>query len=645
MPHCTRVHLIKFLIVLLFALPFNGKAQLRQPYSGPLQVGNLNGNANYTYKVVEGDTLLDGIFQIKRSSLEALLQKSDSSFSIIGNFTNNYPSGDWRFQFGEFKSDSTAQVVDFQYKLNVDGVQNEAFGKINMGKPDGIWRFNTNQIKNSEIAQVLFKSTIEFDKGIPQKNFQIQNTTSTLVGRFLRNGLAHDEWTLYTEDDLDAVETWQFSDGWLREIKVNDNTKITFFSQVPQKSKTIAMDSRYFEVLKLRTSQNENYQVLKQNMSALLEENAAQYEKINALLADLSESSSFYPEFKVRVGHYPLDSIETGQLASIKDLHGRSKPIVKDFLDNTQLNILRLSDERANYLYKAIQAISNQFIIPFDKFNSYDKKEIIELLSRPELISSLWPDGIPNKQLVLDNSSESTYTGPNADQFEFGEASMAGLEQMAAYIASTTGAIAAELNVKLAKDKRQQEYVTIEEQLIQKRNKLNEHVNAIYDSIPKTYGDALKNVQRFADERLATYSTMQESDGKLTLGRKLVNCFDKLYDLSKAVSIQPKRDMEVEEKYLDAIWNPFMATIMNEEVKKHITTSYRRVLIPYLVNQTTTALNCENAASLVRAFDETHERLLQLRDEDTQKLERKLKREQDPNVVMQLFNLQSLGEN
>ncbi|RNC90022.1 MAG: hypothetical protein ED555_11335 [Allomuricauda sp.] len=645
MPRCTKSHVQRLSICFLTLIgTYSGFSQLRQPYSGPLQLGAYQGNANYTYKVIEGDTVLDGTFQMKRSNLEALLQKSDSSFSISGNFSNDYPSGNWRFQFGEFKSDSTTQVVDFQYKLNVDGVQNEAFGAMSQGRPDGVWQFRTNHIKNSEIEQTLFHSSIEFDQGVPQKSFQIQNSSSTLVGRFLRDGLAHDEWTLYDIDDLDAIESWQFDDGWLKTISFTENgsaTSAVLYADTPEQSTVITMDSRYFQILGLKASLNGNAQVLEQHMNALLKQNAEQYEKINAIFTELGEAS-FYPDFKVRVGHYPLDSLAMQQLAEIRDLHTQSKKITDGYLNNTQLSILKLSDARANYLYGAIAAIAEKYVQPFDALVAYSDNGILPLLSRSELINSLWANGLPNKELQWDDA---TYTGPNAAQYRFELADMATLLQMATYANGSLQAIALELNEKLIQDKRQQEYLNIEEQLIQKRNALRQFVDSVANSERNAYGPALNNIIVFADERLGTYSNMAEGSDKLDMGRTMVSCFDTLNGLAKAVAIQTERNQEIETTYLDAIWNPFMATIMNEEVKKRITNAYRRVLLPYLVQKTTTELRCENAQALLTAYDAAYERMLQLREEETQKLERKLKREQDPLVVMQLFNLEPLGEN
>ena len=104
----------------------------------------------------------------------------------------------------------------------------------------------------------------------------------------------------------------------------------------------------------------------------------------------------------------------------------------------------------------------------------------------------------------------------------------------------------------------------------------------------------------------------------------------------------PENKKEITTLYQDQIWNPFMANLMTEDVKKRITTAYEKVWLPYLIQQVTSGLSCANAEDLVVLFLKTHTRMLAMREEDTKKLERKLRREQDPMVIMELFNLQNM---
>ncbi len=159
--------------------------------------------------------------------------------------------------------------------------------------------------------------------------------------------------------------------------------------------------------------------------------------------------------------------------------------------------------------------------------------------------------------------------------------------------------------------------------------------------LPLEYLNALKNIKAVADKNLSDYSNMEDPQAKLDLGRNLVNCFSHLEQLENIVLKLPEKKEEILTLYQDQIWNPFMANLMTEDIKKRITTAYEKVWLPYLIEEVTSGLSCENAEELVALFFRTHTRMLAMREEDTKKLERKLRREQDPMVIMELFNLQN----
>ena len=79
-----------------------------------------------------------------------------------------------------------------------------------------------------------------------------------------------------------------------------------------------------------------------------------------------------------------------------------------------------------------------------------------------------------------------------------------------------------------------------------------------------------------------------------------------------------------------------------KRLKSVITAAYKEVLVPYLLGQVENYLDCENAPEIHMLFVDLHQRMLEFRDKDTSKMERKLKKEQNPRIVLQLFNLKSL---
>ena len=634
---------LKYLALGVFvSLPLFSAGQEQLEYSGPLKVGKFEGEAKYAYFLSDNDTVLNGAFNMQRSSLEALLENEDVSFSFNGAFKDNYPEGPWTFQFGEFQSDDKTQVVDFQYQLKVSGIQQEASGEIRRGKPNGTWTHIINQIKESEIEQTLFKSLISFSDGVPQQSFRIENKNSTLVGRFLRNGLAHDVWTLYSVNDTVASENWYFDEGRLDKIEREAAGRLQAAQVYEQKdgpSRIITIDSSYIQILKLKLESQANGLIFESSVTQLLAENAGYYQKIDGILSELGESE-FLPKFKARVDYFPLDSLEITQLDSIKSLYQTGAQISQSFLNNTQLNILRLSDKEADHFYQAINKISEQFTEPLSDLVSYHEQGIVPFVDRTTLIKTLWPNGLPS--VALDLGEGQIYKGPEADDFNFQGNTIEALYQVALYATNSLESIEDVLSKKLTKDQRQQDLIVLEEQLIAKSKDIKQFIEAVKDSTAKAERDALKNIDLLTDSKLSDYAALEDTSGKIDFAKETVICFKQLEKLAQSVSDLQRRRDTIHERYQDAVWNPFIATIMNEEVKKRITTAYDKVLLPYLLEQTTSQLNCGNAQYLRNSMDEAYRRILELRDENTSKLERKLRKEQDPEVVLQLFDLPTL---
>jgi len=99
----------------------------------------------------------------------------------------------------------------------------------------------------------------------------------------------------------------------------------------------------------------------------------------------------------------------------------------------------------------------------------------------------------------------------------------------------------------------------------------------------------------------------------------------------------PDKKVMLKTLYTDSIWNPFMANLMDEEVKKRITAAYFKILVPYFLKSAASELDCDNVKVLKDQIIQANQRMEELREGDTRKLERKLRREKDPNQILKLF--------
>ncbi|MFK7814438.1 MAG: hypothetical protein AB8B59_18225 [Maribacter sp.] len=619
-------------------------------YNGPLQVENYTGDASYYYKIIENDTLLDGPFQLKRSSLEALLEKEDTSFLFKGEFKQGSPNGTWLFQFGEFQSNSQSKVVDYEYRVLISGIQEEGGGTIINGRPDGLWTYQVNQIKDSQKEKTIFKSDVIYNNGIPQRDFEIENEEFILVGRFLRNGLAHDEWTSYAIDAIENSESWFFEEGVLHKIQTTVEgvrKDIPVFNSEIGEYEIINLDKRFMSVLQLTLADRKEAPTFRPNLPVLLNTNTNFYKKIDGILSTLG-TSDFKTNFKVQVPYFQLDSVEQIGVVKIMNDYSISKSISESLLNSSQLNILKRSDSEALYYYNCVAEIQKQFLNPIEKFVKLGEQDIFTLVDREKFIAKLWAKERPlaNIQVVIDSSeTKKSFQLPNADSFHFDGNSVSTISQIISYAKLSLEAIKSTLSDRLLQEERAQTLVALEEKLIEQNEELVVQIDSLNIHLSPEYSKALNTIKKFADGSLSKYATTKDQKEKLIFGESLKNCFNNLENLTTLTSKLPTQIIEIDSLYQDSVWNPFMAVVMDEAVKKRIITAYKKVLIPNFINSISDDLDCNDVQNINEELRRTYTRMKELRSEETKKLERKLRREQDPKTVLQLLNVQSKKTN
>ncbi len=643
MHYFTRTNAFRVALVLLCTQMYSVYGQEQQTYSGPYQLGTYKGEANFSYFLDTQDTILQGNFKMQRSSLDALLGKEDNSFLFSGAFENDYPTGTWKFEFGEFQSDKQTQVVDYQYRVLVSGVQEEAKGRIVKGKPDGPWTYMVNKIADSEIEETLFKSSMLFNKGIPQQSFEIENTGNTLVGRFLRDGLAHDEWSLFSSEEIGTSESWIFKEGVLQRIRIEKEgewTDIRFAGNDTNTTKTVNLDAAYLKTLHFLQTNTETVDLAKSAMEPMLAENTNYYKKLDTILSQLGKAS-FLPEFKVNVPYYPLDSLENRQLEQVSEQFKIATEISDFFLNSSQLGILKLSDAEANRLYGAVKALSETYLEPLGDLIRLKEEGIYEYAARQQIFLRLFPE-VPSKELIINPTDgvapAEPFVLPNADAYDFNGTSLNTVQQISSYALESLKTVEPLLSKKLSINKQELELRLLEEQLIAENQTLQHLLDTVLPSLPNMHVAALEHIKTVTDAKLGAFSTAEDVES----ARELLECYQATNKLANTIAQLPSKSMEIREKYTDRIWNPFMANLMDEEVKKRITSAYRKILIPYYLEMVQEKVDCITISALDELIGATTAKILDLRDQDTHKLERKLKRAKDPLAVLKLLDVPTL---
>ncbi len=637
---------------LLLLLVNNGIAQPNAKYIGPYEVANYSGKANFEYKYIEGDTVLNGPFKMSSSNLSKLLNSVDNHFDIQGSFQNGMATGLWQFNFDKYQLADKEDIIisNHQYQVKVNGQHHEVSGNFLQGKPNGKWTQHIQQISSSQPEKTLFKSVTDFNSGIPQKSFRIENGQMILAGRFLRDGLAHDAWELFSLSETEATERWQFTDGWLKQIEWKKSDAITLVSvydKIPESNKAINLDSRYLQILALNHLLTKPDSISwSSNMSNLLDENARHYKTIDAVLSDLG-NDSFMFEFKVKAYYHALTDSELNRLKYINTSYKEAKEVVNRILNSTQINLLKLSDEEVLYLTTVMEKIGEVHLGLIHSVSQYNNDDILSHVPCEMLLSKLWGSGGSYTDITVDYEMEgalvsNTYIGSTASAYNFNEGGIEDVYQLTKYVLETVQEIEKDIINKLTREQLEQELIVLEEELIEEVTQLNALSDSLASTVigePKTAIAIIKSVTK---NELARYSKLEDLSAKPSKARNLISCVSDMDSLSLNLGKVSKRNQELNKLYTDRVWNPFTSTLMDEIVKKHILDAYYDILLPHFFNDLNENLACENVSYKILMLEGLYQRMTELRQEDTDRLERKLKREKNPQTIMELFELSNV---
>jgi hypothetical protein len=617
---------------------------------GPLQVGEYSGRASYQYDIVKGDTLLNGPFDLRSIDLNALLSGGDSYFSIEGSFKDHAPDSTWQLQWGEFQASEGIEFRDYQFQVPIDGIQHTARVSFLAGEPQGEWTQIVHAIESSAVEQKVFESHVRFEGGLPQGVFRLEDAESIMLGRFLPNGLAHDCWELDFETTLGKVEQWCFANGRLERMLIRTDRgtdTLLVYNEPIQRSETINLDERYFQILGFQgVFDSVAYAEQKGNMYDLILKNATYYQKVESALASLSSLAqpASEPEFGVKVARFPVVKSERKLLEAIQINLQNIDQTSRSLLKNTRLNLLKHSDQNILFLLSALEEIAHRYLAPARGAMAYDQEGLLDYIPRDNLprLLSFEPDSWPEIKVSFPDTSDlepRIFAIPAPDTTPAYASELDYLVGLAEYALRAVDAIEQRLDGELQDEKLQQKFEGLEATMLRKDEQLNDLIDSLSQDLPDSYLQALMRVQAAAESSLREYSEAEDLTLKPELARASIACLEELKELAVVISQLPGRWDDIQQLYTEQVWNPFTATTMQDQVKERITKAYRKHLIPYVLDGIEAESACMEAERSLTILNALYARMQQLRTQNTSKLERKLKNEEDPLVLLEWFEV------
>ncbi|MCC4212044.1 hypothetical protein [Leeuwenhoekiella parthenopeia] len=610
-------------------------------YEGDYEISDFSGTATYTYTLKKGDTLKTGPFLFQHTS-----QDNIDPIEIKGSFEKDIPVGLWEYSSGNYVPQKEKEFVDFSYVTKLDGLKKAISGNYLEGKPDSTWTIQLDSIRNSKLSSNQFKSEITYKEGIPQLSFTIETTENLLAGRLLRNGYAHDTWTLFTKDGINELENWVFDNGVLKEvhIRINDSLEktISFNLDGIEDVEVIDLDENYLTIMEFGLQNRDTTHVFDHGLSSLLKENAAYQHQVEYMMSDLGASVKL-AGMKVEVPKYELSREEERNLDAIADHYQKSQSIANTVLTDTRLVLKKLTDQKVALFYNSAEDIQVRYLEKLGKLLEYRKDQVISFIKRDDLIKGLWPSGLPPRVVMSQDTSGREITYPIQTDLTYKTITdnLQDVEDMAHFTEALLTEIQDDLGLSSNDLTPQKNADTKEDELVKQATQLKTYI----DSIAKPQRDDIKKtvlaLKENTDKQLQQYAVIAQDsvETKNRTAQELNVCFAEKRELVDLLIQIPEDQQRLKEAYTEEVYVIFTATTMEEQVKKHIINSYDEQILPELLKQLREGLPCTGIQAWMTTYRNIQDRLFKLRNEDTGRLERKLKREDNPQEVLRLLGV------
>ena len=609
-------------------------------YSGPYPLAGLDAEASFRYLLDGQDTLLTDTFRLRAADPAALLAGGDSYLSATGTFASDVATGPWQFEFGEYSLGRGAEVADYHYRLNVSGTHRTASGLLREGRLDGEWTQQTQVVEDSQPTAVAFASTITFADGVPQQSFELKGERATLLGRFRRDGLAHDDWTLYA--DLETQQTWVFREGRLDEVvyhREGSKDTVDVLASSIDPTTVINLDGRYLRLIALWQQLHDRDAAFTTGPAGrLLLTNGRQYARVNEVLGAITTDTTATVRFGVQVPFLPLRPTEVAQLDSITTYLRTFDTIARTLTNNSAFTILETADPEVAYLRATLETLSQDYLAEVRELDRAYAEGVLGFVPRQRYYAQLWPEGSVAPTIVPTSADSSRtlppFTGPGARSFDAGDG-LPAILALTQYALGSADSIRAALYGKLDTRERRQVITALDDQLMYDFGLLDSLIQAQDKEVAADYG--LDQIRSTARRALQQYAEDDDLTRKQDRAQELTRCIEDLDALTLTLTKLPERSAAIVDLYTDEVWNNFTATVMEERMQRRVIDAYEEVL-PYL-RQQVDGLDCNRAGSLNAQFNLLHERMRELRGTDTDELEDRLKRTDDPRQLLSLLGV------
>jgi hypothetical protein len=651
---CTYLLLVTFFS---FLGGFTQRIQAQSPKLKEvpyLLKSGIAGETRYQFAVSGKDTIFQGPFSFRSTSLDAEGDNLFLSLQYQGNFKNGLNDGAWSYSFKELRPLRDFFEDDNKITFKSRGTERLVKAEFALGKASGCWEWLEQDIDLSSATGTSSRMLASFSQGVLLGDIEGDINGHHLSGKAVDGGFADGTWVInYPEkNNIIMQEVRQFQRGELVAHYLTSGKYMLHYRygglEVQDEWVEVPLDV-YLMVLS-RAVLNSAYGEFSELASQTFQQSNRLWndaldgflnhrgERIWEQIPGAEEPSM--PKFKLPKIPAP-STRELSNSADIKKMIAEIQKDLDDLLNDSEIEINRYINSKVALYVEALK--EHQKVL-----KRYER--LLKDLSDPsfELIrkSDFFPPAIsviqyPNRVAfeVEGLKYEESFPFPQLKSIEYEELVhlKAYVKEIQAAVKDLEVAIDNALEVK-QKEKRLQEK---EQVLIKQRDEVmalfsnaaeREDYNIYHRSIESAVGAEVKKAFK-AYAALDNFEKLERIDDL----QQCMEDFIRLYEIQSAIPAQLDRIKEV---YTRIVFNPYTMIDMEERVKERVYNAFQNYLLPYYLFDIQSSLTCELLGPKLKNFESMYRVMISIREQDTRELEKELRRVSSGERIIQLLQIE-----
>lgn len=656
-----NIHLLfKTIITALFISALHPLyAQVTETVEDSITISeHLEGIITYDQYERQGEVIKHKNYLITADKLDRQDTNYFNKLVLEGTYHKNDRDKNWEYSFKRLTPSKSAKIDGYKVVQLGDGKEYVIKAKFDKGNANGDWEVFKRLISNSEIDTKTFKAKTAFKENTFLGTFESVCDSIEVNGRIDELGFFDGEWIFHQKKDAEKTisEHRIYEEGVLVEhrIKIDGNT---FKVKHVGLDKTIGGEDEIWE--EVNVSEDYFNIIFKTNFG--VENDALSLEETNDLIGKSNAFLKYsifsfgkhddvniwkiddgkdivYP--KLRVRKFPYTDEEKEQIKESLEYIQKSKETVNNYLEDPQVDINKHSYKEVALYYEIYITVIDE-LKHLETVFTFLNRPSYEYINREKIIPYIF-DGInyPDSVSYEYDDKENTESVDFPNKLTSEEATFEKLYKAVKEINDFVKDKDQIVSPIIERNKKRAAIADKEVIAVDKRDSIidlftNKNKREKYNDYHERFEP---KVNEYTKEVFKRYA-QQEIENRIEAIDGLLSCYDALVKLYEEFESLPENEAYIKDLYTRTVWNPYTFTDMEETVKERVYNAFNKQILPYIIEDLFKSITCEKIEDKTKNIKLVYEKMKALREQDTKKIEKEIRRESDVLKIIKAFSL------